>query len=43
MYLADKRRQIGVIEVIGDNILLEELGIKDGKGSSMVVPANDFV
>ena len=43
MYLAYKRRQIRVIEVIGDDILLEELRIKDGKRSSMVVPANDLV
>ena len=43
MYLANKRRQIRVIEVVGDDILLEELRIKDGKRSSMVVPADDLV
>ena len=32
-----------MVEVLGDDVLLEELGIKDGKGSSMLVPADNLV
>ena len=42
-YLADERGEIGVVEMFGDDGGGKELSVKDSKGSSMQVPANNLI
>ena len=41
--MTDEGRKIRVIKMVRDNIFLKELSVKDQKGSSMRVPANNVV